>query len=93
MIFSPKSGPTFTKNRFLHFLWGVSITATGGLFGYQWGAIAFGSMITLAFLLEMLTAVVNKVFFNAKWKHPYGDFVDLIAYVIGGLVPAIIMVR
>lgn len=95
MIFKAKDGPILTSGRLLHF--GESATAVllGAILGvvtgndpYQGAAVAFSIVIVIAVVWEWMTPILAPKF---RWRHPWGDLVDLVAFVLGGLIPIVIL--
>ena len=93
-MFRPKKVPFFTKGRFMHAAFGMAAVAVFGFGAHflQWGTFSEGAQwgIVFAFIYgviwEMLTPVLAVKF---NWAHPFGDFIDLMAYYGGALLVAV----
>lgn len=82
-LFKMKKCPVFTRGRAQHAVFGVVATMLPGWLFHSTLAAGFGLLVTwiFAILWELLTARLAERF---KWGHPFGDMIDLIAYVVGG---------
>ena len=91
-IFAPKKGPIATIGRLKHIGVGVGVTALAGfgslIFGGSFydgatGGAVLSSLIGGAW--ETLTPVVAK---ETKWRHPWGDAIDFLAFQLGAVLVA-----
>ncbi len=93
-IFKRKDVPLVTKGRILHAVFGAAVVMLLGLAThfFSWGTFGQGAQwgMVVAFLYgmtwEFMTPVMAKIF---NWGHPFGDFIDLMAYWFGSVATAV----
>lgn len=82
-----KKCPVLTRGRGQHAAFGIFVTALPGVIFRSPTAAGLGLLFAWVFAMawEFSTPWLAKKFF-VTWAHPFGDAIDLIAYIVGGTV-------
>lgn len=84
-----KPGPFVTWGRAAHAGVGTVLVVVGFLLGGDGGAAAaVAAGATIGFLWEKVTHRLAPYF---QWGHPFGDLADALAFAIGGVSAALVV--
>lgn len=87
VIFRPKEGPILVGGRATHVLFGALVAGWGyGVGGYLGLWIGAAIAIACGIIWEVATPWLAPAY---HWGHPFGDWVDLGAFVVGALLAMI----
>lgn len=87
-LWRPKRGPVLRWGRLAHFVVAAAATLwSAHRGGYDGLGMASAAVLILAPLWELATVRLGSWL---RWSHRFGDVVDLIAFVLGWLVAAIV---